>query len=122
MVYALLNFQSPKSRSQKRYFDKLKLWIDEDDNHQYLFERMMKDATPFPSHLPKLKRLAITPSLLTGIDWSKVITIFNSKGEFQKDEVRHLIETLGETVEEKLYIIDALDHYIKELDANELPF
>lgn len=123
MVYALLNELDIADKSIQRFMEKLHTWINSNEEAQWMLQSIINLPNPFViSEKPNLAPRNITPSLLVGVEWSNVIVLFNKQGEFQKAQVNLLVNTLGKTVNEKIYIIDAISKYIEELEANELPF
>ena len=121
MVHALLGDIEQKDKSVQRYCVKLHTWLNEKDDNLRLVQNFTSD--PFTKRkTPNLSPRAIRPSILVGVKWDNVITLFNKQGEFQKAQVDALLSTLGNTFNEKVYVIDALMKYIEEMERNELPF
>lgn len=121
MVCALLDGIEQKDKNFQRYCDKLRSWLNGKVDNQWIVYSLSSD--PFTQRkTPNLSPREIKPSLLVGVQWSNVVTLFNKQGEFQKAQVDALVNTLGKTVNEKIYIIDAIGEYIDEMESNELPF
>ena len=121
MVRALLDGIEQKDKNVQRFCDKLRTWLNGKADNQWIVSSLSSD--PFtPRKTPNLSPREITPSLLVGVQWSNIITLFNKQGEFQKAQVDTLVKTLGKTVNEKIYIIDAIGEYLDEMERNELPF
>lgn len=121
MVRALLGDIEQKEKSVQRFCDKLRSWLNVKEDNQWIVYSLSDD--PFTQReKPNLSPREITPSLLVGVQWSNIITLFNKQGEFQKAQVDALVKTLGKTVNEKIYIIDAIGEYLDEMEKNELPF
>ena len=121
MVWALLNDIDHKTKSLERYLDKLRSWLNENEDKQWIMYQLSCD--PFTQRkTPNLSPRAIIPTVLVGVKWDSIITIFNKQGEFQKSQVAALVNTLGKNVDEKVYIIDSIGKYIEQMENNELPF
>lgn len=121
MVRALLYGIEQKDKNVQRYCDKLRSWLNGKVDNQWIVYSLSVD--PFtPGEKPNLSPREIKPSILVGVQWSNIITLFNKQGEFQKAQVDALVKTLGKTVNEKIYIIDAIGEYLDEMERNELPF
>lgn len=121
MVWALLNDIDHKTKSLERYLDKLRSWLNEDEDKQRIMYQLSCD--PFTQRkAPNLSPRAIKPTVLVGVKWDNIITIFNKQGEFQKSQVAALVNTLGKEVDEKVYIIDSIVAYINKMEEDELPF
>ena len=121
MVWALLNHIDHNSKSLEHYLDKLSSWLNKDDDKHWMMQKLSSD--PFTPRLsPNLSPRAIKPTVLVGVKWDNIITIFNKQGEFQKSQVAALVNTLGKNVNEKLYIIDSIGKYIEQMEEDELPF
>lgn len=121
MVRALLGDIEQKEKSVQRFCDKLRSWLNVKEDNQWIVYSLSDD--PFTKReKPDLSPREIKPSILVGVQWGNIITLFNKQGEFQKAQVDTLVKTLGKTVNEKIYIIDAIGEYLDEMERNELPF
>lgn len=121
MVWALLNDIDHKTKSLERYLNKLRSWLNEDEDKQWMMYQLSCD--PFTQRkAPNLSPRSIKPTVLVGVKWDSIITLFNKQGEFQKSPIAALVNTLGKNVDEKIYIIDSIGKYLDKMEEDELPF
>lgn len=121
MVWAILNDIDHKTKSLERYLDKLRSWLNQKDDYQWMIHQLTFD--PFKrKNVSNLSPRAIKPTVLVDVKWDNIITLFNEQGEFQKSQVATLVNSLGKNVDEKVYIIDSIGKYLEKMEEDELPF
>lgn len=113
MVYWLIDTMKIVRPCERRLLNRIREWLVPEMTRVQLFVK----EVPGPVLDTDRNRFAprpLTPEMLEGTDWQLVMPLFKEDGHFNSDGFDELLLKLGKNAQEKLWIIESLEGYLKQ--------